>query len=90
MHRYMTTGERRIIGIGREVLAQRKNGEVFPIDLAVGEVKLAGARRFAGFIRDVSRPACGRAERERNCAASSCTSHVSPSSARWPPPSPTS
>ncbi|MEM7045130.1 MAG: PAS domain S-box protein, partial [Pseudomonadota bacterium] len=54
MDRYMTTGERRIIGIGREVLAQRKNGEIFPIDLAVGEVKLESARRFAGFIRDVS------------------------------------
>ena len=54
MDRYLTTGERRIIGIGREVLAQRKNGEIFPIDLAVGEVKLPDCRRFAGFIRDAS------------------------------------
>ena len=54
MDRYMKTGERRIIGIGREVLAKRKNGEIFPIDLAVGEVKLENARRFAGFIRDAS------------------------------------
>ncbi|MGI9499779.1 MAG: two-component system sensor histidine kinase NtrB [Geminicoccaceae bacterium] len=54
LDRYLETGERRIIGIGREVLAQRKNGEVFPIDLAVGEVKLPDRRQFAGFIRDVS------------------------------------
>ena len=54
MARYLKTGERRIIGIGREVLAQKKNGDVFPIDLAVGEVMLADCRHFAGFIRDAS------------------------------------
>ncbi|MGI9506796.1 MAG: PAS domain S-box protein, partial [Geminicoccaceae bacterium] len=54
LDRYLKTGERRIIGIGRGVLAKRKNGEIFPIDLAVGEVKLADSRRFAGFIRDAS------------------------------------
>jgi two-component system sensor kinase FixL len=54
MERYFKTGERRIIGIGREVMAQKKNGEIFPIDLAVGEVVLSDCRRFAGFIRDVS------------------------------------
>ena len=52
--RYLTTGEKRIIGIGREVIAQRKNGEVFPVDLAVGEIRLADRRRFAGFVRDNS------------------------------------
>ncbi|NJO38129.1 MAG: PAS domain S-box protein [Rhizobiales bacterium] len=54
MQRYLQTGEKRIIGIGRQVLARRRNGEIFPIDLAVGEVGLADCRRFAGFIRDVS------------------------------------
>ena len=54
MKRYMTTGEKRIIGIGRQVLARKKNGEVFPIDLAVGEVQLADRRMFAGFIKDAS------------------------------------
>jgi two-component system sensor kinase FixL len=54
MQRYLRTGEKRIIGIGRQVLARRRNGEVFPIDLAVGEVRQADRRRFAGFIRDVS------------------------------------
>ena len=54
MARYLKTGERRIIGIGREVKAQKKNGEVFPIELAVGEIVLDNCRRFAGFIRDTS------------------------------------
>ncbi|MDH3661445.1 MAG: PAS domain S-box protein [Alphaproteobacteria bacterium] len=54
IERYLKTGEKRIIGIGREVIAQRKNGEVFPVDLAVGEIRLADRRQFAGFIRDNS------------------------------------
>jgi two-component system sensor kinase FixL len=52
--RYMKTGEKRIIGIGRQVLAKRSDGDIFPIDLAVGEVRLADRRMFAGFIRDAS------------------------------------
>jgi two-component system sensor kinase FixL len=52
--RYLRTGEKRIIGIGREVLGQRRDGAIFPLALAVGEVQAAGARIFAGFVRDVS------------------------------------
>ena len=48
------TGEKRIIGIGREVEAQRKDGTIFPMELAVGEVKLGGAAIFTGFIRDLT------------------------------------
>ena len=52
---YMRTGERRIIGIGREALAMRKDGSVFPIDLSVGEALLPTGRRiFTGIIRDIS------------------------------------
>lgn len=54
LHRYLTTGEKRIIGIGRQVLARKKDGANFPIELAVGEVQLADCRIFAGFIRDAS------------------------------------
>jgi len=54
LERFLRTGERRIIGIGREVLGQRKDGTIFPLELAVGEVKAAGRRLFAGFIKDVS------------------------------------
>jgi two-component system sensor kinase FixL len=52
--RYLRTGEKRIIGIGREVLGQRKDGAIFPLELAVGEVQAEGRRIFAGFVRDVS------------------------------------
>lgn len=52
---YLETGEKKIIGIGREVIAQRKDGTVFPIDLSVGEVTLPDGRRvFTGIIRDLS------------------------------------
>jgi len=53
--RYMTTGEARIIGIGREVEAQRADGSVFPLALAVSEVKLETGRRvFTGVIHDLT------------------------------------
>ncbi len=54
MSAYKTTGLRKIIGIGREVIAQRKDGRVFPIDLSVGEVKLPNGRIFTGIMRDLS------------------------------------
>lgn len=52
--RYLTTGERRIIGIGRVVFAQRKDGSTFPMELSVGEATGDGQRLFTGFIRDLT------------------------------------
>ena len=54
LERYKQTGERKIIGIGRETLARRKDGGVFPVDLSVGEVWLPSGRVFTGIIRDIS------------------------------------
>jgi two-component system sensor kinase FixL len=54
MQRYLHTGERRIIGIGRVVTAQRMDGSTFPIELAIGEAKTAEGRFFTGFIRDLT------------------------------------
>ncbi|QCG90492.1 PAS domain-containing sensor histidine kinase [Azospirillum sp. TSH100] len=54
LERYGRTGERRIIGIGRIVSGQRRDGSVFPMELAVGEVLLAGRRCFTGFVRDLT------------------------------------
>lgn len=52
--RYLTTGERRIIGFGRVVTGQRKDGTTFPMELAVGEAAASGKRIFTGFIRDLT------------------------------------
>jgi two-component system sensor kinase FixL len=52
--RYMRTGERRIIGIGRIVVGQRKDGETFPMQLAVGEFASPRGKFFTGFVRDLT------------------------------------
>lgn len=54
LEHYLRTGERRIIGIGRVVLGERRDGSTFPIELAVGEMKSRNQRFFTGFIRDLS------------------------------------
>lgn len=51
---YLRTGEARIIGIGRELEGQRKNGTVFPMELSVSEIRLGDRRLFTGLIRDIS------------------------------------
>ena len=55
MHRYTTTGERRIIGIGRITVGQRRDGSTFPMEISVGEARTAHSRVFTGFIRDLTR-----------------------------------
>lgn len=52
--RYLTTGERRIIGIGRVVVGQRKDGSTFPMHLTVGELRTGDRHHFTGFIRDLT------------------------------------
>ncbi|MFO1082159.1 MAG: PAS domain S-box protein [Reyranellaceae bacterium] len=54
MSRYLATGERRIIGIGRIVVGQRKDGTTFPIHLTVGELRSGEKHYFTGFIRDLT------------------------------------
>lgn len=52
--RYQSTGERHIIGIGRIVTGQRKDGTTFPMHLSVGEMQSGGAPYFTGFVRDLT------------------------------------
>ncbi|ODT60295.1 MAG: PAS domain-containing sensor histidine kinase [Phenylobacterium sp. SCN 69-14] len=54
LERYYRTHERRIIGIGRVVVGQRKDGSTFPMELAVGEMCTEGGRFFTGFVRDIT------------------------------------
>lgn len=54
IRRYLTTGTKQIIGIGREVVALRKDGSTFPVHLSVSEVKLADRTLFTGMIRDIT------------------------------------
>ena len=51
---YNRSGEKRIIGIGREVVGQRKNGSTFPMYLSVGEGTLDNERIFVGIIHDLT------------------------------------
>jgi two-component system sensor kinase FixL len=52
--RYRQTGERHIIGLGRVVTGQRKDGSTFPIHLSVGEMRIEDRRHFTAFIRDLT------------------------------------
>ncbi|WP_438753874.1 PAS domain S-box protein [Pararhizobium sp. O133] len=61
MNRYLATGEKRIIGVDRVVVGQRKDGSTFPMKLAVGEMRSGEKRFFTGFIRDLT-------EREESAA----------------------
>ncbi len=54
LHHYLTTGEKRIIGKGREVQGLRRDGSIFPMDLAVTEMWLGGRRMFTGLVRDIT------------------------------------
>jgi diguanylate cyclase (GGDEF)-like protein/PAS domain S-box-containing protein len=55
LNRYLTTGQSRILGVrGREVIAVRKNGEAFPMELSASEMMLGGNRYFIGIVRDIT------------------------------------
>jgi len=54
LQRYLTTGDKKIIGLGREVTGQRRDGTTFPLHLAVGETEIDGERKFTGIIHDLT------------------------------------
>lgn len=52
--RFHPADKDRVIGVGREVTGQRKDGSTFPMELTVSEIHLAGCRVFTGFVRDIT------------------------------------
>ncbi len=62
IHNYLTTGHRKIIGIGREVLGKKKDGTTFPFWLAVSEINLGGKRLFTGIVHDMTEQKKAEAE----------------------------
>ena len=62
LSRYMRTGERSIIGVGREVHGLRRDGSTFPLDLSIAEWSAGGQRYFTGIMRDISARRAAEAE----------------------------
>lgn len=54
LQNYLQTGERQIIGVGREVVGRRRDGVEIPLDLTVSEVQLGAQRLFIGLLRDIT------------------------------------
>ena len=69
LSRYLHEGNPRIIGVGREVTAQRKDGSIVPIHLSVGAMEISGAPMFVGIISDISEQKRHEAELQAKKAA---------------------
>ncbi len=54
LENHRRTGEKKIIGIGREVVGRRKNGDTFPLHLSVGEAQHDGQSYYVGILRDLT------------------------------------
>ena len=52
--RFKSTGESRVLGVDREILALRKDGSCFPIEIGVSAIHIHGIQMFVGILRDVS------------------------------------
>ena len=78
MARYMLTGDAKMIGRRVEVEAMRRDGTVFPAELAMSEVRLPHRRLFTAYLRDLT--AVRKAERRSSGSAMPCTR-----SRKWPP-----
>jgi two-component system sensor kinase FixL len=73
VQRYRETGQKRIIGTGREALAMHRGGRVFPVWLSVGEARAGPTRHFVGIIRDLTEQ---RAVEEERHALEARLAHV--------------
>ena len=53
LEKYLQTGDAKVIGIGRKVVGQRKDGTTFPMELAVNQMEVNGTLSFTGIVRDI-------------------------------------
>ncbi|MCS6851866.1 MAG: PAS domain S-box protein [Gemmataceae bacterium] len=75
--RYLATGQKRIIGIGREVVGRRKDGSTFPMELSVAEARWGNRRAFVGIIRDITeRKRAEEALRQTNASLESAVAEL--------------
>ncbi len=65
LNNYLSTGKKKIIGIGREVKGRRKNGEIFPMDLSISEIDIDGSIIFSGIVRDITTRKQTESDREK-------------------------
>lgn len=54
LHRFLTTGEERLLGKRIEITATKRSGELFPVELAIMPVEIGGDVLFTGTIRDIT------------------------------------
>ena len=52
--KYQQTGKAAIIGIGRQVMGQRRDGSLIPVDLAVSEIQVGNRKMYTGIVRDMT------------------------------------
>lgn len=71
LHNYLTGGEPKVIGIGREVIGLRQDGSTFPMDLSISEMLLGTEQMFVGLVRDISEKQAIEAVARRNEALKS-------------------
>jgi diguanylate cyclase (GGDEF)-like protein/PAS domain S-box-containing protein/putative nucleotidyltransferase with HDIG domain len=84
--RYLATGEARIIGRGRRVVARRRDGTTIPVNLAVGELVVGGERLFTGLIRDVGHVVEAERAVRRHAAEQAGVARIATASAAGRPP----
>lgn len=72
LENYRASGQRKIIGIGREVTGLRKDGSTFPLELAVSELHLQGRRLFTGILRDITERAAAATQLEQAAIQMEC------------------
>ena len=64
--RYLATGEARVLGRRMEIEGLRADGTVFPLELAIAEVRLPGRRLFTAYLRDLTAAHAAQADVQRS------------------------